>query len=265
VRLLKMGSEGMFAGLRGRRIEGEGALINLRLGGSGPPLLLLHGYPQSHVMWHRVAPALAERFTVVCPDLRGYGDSAKPPSDAAHEVYCKRANARDMVRVMERLGIARCMLAGHDRGGRVAHRLALDHPERLERLAVLDIVPTRAVFAATNRAIALGYYHWFFLAQPDYEEKQPETLLRTEMDAGPAKVRRRFTAAPRPLRVMLRMTSAQVGLFEGFVREELMDGALPFAWAHPRTQEPAMLRLTAPYVPAVRSSTPSSPSTTRAS
>jgi haloacetate dehalogenase len=137
-------------------------------------LLLLHGYPQTHLMWHKVAPVLAERFTVVCPDLRGYGDSARPPSDPAHEVYCKRSNARDMVAVMRALGFERFLLAGHDRGGRVAHRLALDHPERLEKLAVLDIVPTRTLFRATNQAIAQGYYHWFFLAQP-YD--LPERLI----------------------------------------------------------------------------------------
>jgi haloacetate dehalogenase len=164
----------MFEGFEARRVEGEGALIHLRIGGSGPPLLLLHGYPQSHVMWHRTAPLLAERFTVVCPDLRGYGDSARPPSDPAHEVYCKRSTARDMVAVMARLGFERFRLAGHDRGGRVAHRLALDHPARLERLAVLDIVPTRTLFRATDQAIAMGYYHWFFLAQPP---DLPERLI----------------------------------------------------------------------------------------
>jgi haloacetate dehalogenase len=113
-----------------------------------------------------VAPALAERHAVVCADLRGYGDSGKPASDAEHAAYGKRASAEDMVEVMAALGHERFMLAGHDRGGRVGHRLALDHPERLERLAVLDIVPTRTVFGATNQAIATGYYHWFFLIQP---------------------------------------------------------------------------------------------------
>ena len=164
----------MFEGFESRAIDTSGTTIFARIGGSGPPLLLLHGFPQSHVMWHRVAPALAERFTVVCADLRGYGDSAKPPSDPDHAAYSKRACARDMVEAMGALGFERFGLAGHDRGGRVAHRLALDHPERLERLAVLDIVPTRTVFRATNQAIATAYYHWFFLIQP-YD--LPERLI----------------------------------------------------------------------------------------
>ncbi len=164
----------MFRGFEIRDIPTSETTIHLRIGGSGPPLLLLHGYPQSHVMWHRVAPALAARCTVVAADLRGYGDSGKPPSDPDHAAYSKRASARDMVEAMAALGHERFMLAGHDRGGRVAHRLALDHPERLERLAVLDIVPTRTIFRATNQAIATGYYHWFFLIQP-YD--LPERLI----------------------------------------------------------------------------------------
>ncbi len=156
----------MFEGFETRDADTAGARIHLRVGGSGPPLLLLHGYPQTHLMWHRVAPALAQRFTVVCPDLRGYGDSGKPASDPEHRVYSKRASAQDMVEVMAALGHQRFGLAGHDRGGRVAHRLALDHPERALKLAVLDIVPTRTIFRATDQAIATGYYHWFFLIQP---------------------------------------------------------------------------------------------------
>jgi haloacetate dehalogenase len=156
----------MFEGFERRDITTGETTIRARIGGSGPPLLLLHGYPQSHAMWHRVAPVLAKRCTVVCADLRGYGDSGKPASDATHAAYSKRASARDMVEVMATLGFTRFMLAGHDRGGRVGHRLALDHPERLERLAVLDIVPTRTIFRATNQRIANDYYHWFFLSQP---------------------------------------------------------------------------------------------------
>ncbi|HET6521606.1 MAG TPA: alpha/beta hydrolase, partial [Geminicoccaceae bacterium] len=178
----------MFEGFAGRRIDTSGTTIFARIGGSGPPLLLLHGFPQSHVMWHRVAPVLAERFTVVCADLRGYGDSAKPPSDPDHVTYCKRTSALDMVEAMAVLGFERFMLAGHDRGGRVAHRLALDHPERVERLAVLDIVPTRTLFRATNQAIATGYYHWFFLIQPyDLPERligaDPSYYLRRTLGA----------------------------------------------------------------------------------
>jgi haloacetate dehalogenase len=157
----------MLEGFEPRRIETTGTEIFCRIGGAGPPLLLLHGYPQTHVMWHAVAPALAESFTVVLADLRGYGDSGKPESDPAHVAYCKRTSARDMVEVMAALGFDRFALAGHDRGGRVGHRLALDHPDRVTRLALLDIVPTRTIFRATSQAIATGYYHWFFLIQPD--------------------------------------------------------------------------------------------------
>jgi haloacetate dehalogenase len=164
----------MFDHLEPRRIRTSGAEIFLRTGGQGPPLLLLHGYPQTHAIWHRVAAALAERFTLVCADLRGYGDSSKPAGTTA---YAKRAMAQDMVEVMAALGHDRFLLAGHDRGGRVAHRLCLDHPERVLRAAVLDIVPTATLFAATDRALAMGYYHWFFLSQP---APLPERLISAE-------------------------------------------------------------------------------------
>jgi haloacetate dehalogenase len=164
----------MFERFEQRDVTTGETTIRVRIGGCGRPLLLLHGYPQTHAMWHLVAPALAERCTVVCADLRGYGDSGKPASDATHAAYSKRASAQDMVEVMAALGFERFMLAGHDRGGRVAHRLALDHPERLQRLAILDIVPTRTIFRATDQRIATGYYHWFFLIQP-YD--LPERLI----------------------------------------------------------------------------------------
>jgi haloacetate dehalogenase len=167
----------LFPGFRGERVSANGVTINLRIGGAGPPLLLLHGYPQTHVMWHAVAPALAEHFTVVCPDLRGYGDSDKPPGDPEHVTYAKRTSAADMAGVMTALGFERFAAAGHDRGGRVLHRLCLDHPERVSRAAVLDIVPTRTVFAATDKLIATGYYHWFFLIQP---APLPERLIGAE-------------------------------------------------------------------------------------
>ena len=169
----------MFDGFETRRVATSGAEINLRLGGSGPPLLLLHGYPQTHVMWHRVAPYLAERFTVVAADLRGYGDSAKPASDPAHATYSKRAMARDQVEVMSSLGFERFAVVGHDRGARVAHRMALDHPDRVERAAVLDICPTLAMYERTDMAFASGYYHWFFLIQP-YD--LPERLIAADPD-----------------------------------------------------------------------------------
>lgn len=164
----------MFEGFKQRRLATNGTELALRSTGQGPPLLLLHGYPQTHVIWHRVAPALAERFTVVCADLRGYGDSGKPGSDPTHAPYAKRAMAQDMVELMAALGFDRFMVAGHDRGGRVAHRLCLDHPQRVTRAAVLDIVPTRTVFRATDQALATGYYHWFFLIQP---EPLPERMI----------------------------------------------------------------------------------------
>lgn len=165
----------LFPGFRAFRLPGtEGVEIAGVTGGGGPPLLLLHGYPQTHVIWHRVAPALAERFTVVATDLRGYGDSSKPPSDTEHTIYSKRALAADQVAVMRALGHERFRLCGHDRGGRVAHRLALDHPEAVERLAVLDIAPTREMYAATDFAFASAYFWWFFLIQP---ADLPERLI----------------------------------------------------------------------------------------
>ena len=169
----------MFEGFRTQRIATGGPTINARIGGEGPPLLLLHGYPQSHAMWHRIASTLASEYTVVCPDLRGYGDSDKPPGDADHAPYAKRAMAQDQVEVMAALGFERFGLVGHDRGARVAHRLCLDHAERVERVAVLDIVPTLTLFETTSQAVATGYYHWFFLIQPD---GLPEHLIGLDPD-----------------------------------------------------------------------------------
>ncbi len=139
-----------------------------------PPLLLLHGYPQTHVIWHRLAPRLAERYRVVCPDLRGYGDSSKPKGDADHGNYAKRAMANDMVGVMRALGHERFSVVGHDRGGRVAHRLAVDHPQAVARLCVIDIAPTLTMYDQTDFAFAQAYWHWFFLTQP---APLPETML----------------------------------------------------------------------------------------
>jgi haloacetate dehalogenase len=170
----------MFDGFTSESIETGEATIRVRHGGSGPPLLLLHGHPQTHMMWHRVAPLLAERFTVVVTDLRGYGESSKPPTTPDHEPYSKRAMARDQVAVMQQLGFERFFVAGHDRGGRVAYRLALDHPECIAKLAVLDIVPTGEAFRRADMAFGLGYWHWFFLAQPT---PFPERLIGHDPDA----------------------------------------------------------------------------------
>lgn len=134
--------------------------------GKGPPLLLLHGFPQTHVMWHAVAPQLARSFHVVCADLRGYGQSDKPAGTDDHANYAKRAMAADMVALMRELGHENFAVAGHDRGARVAHRMALDHPGRITRVSVLDIAPTLHMFEHTDQAFATGYYHWFFLIQP---------------------------------------------------------------------------------------------------
>jgi haloacetate dehalogenase len=139
-----------------------------------PALLLLHGFPQTHVMWQRVAQRLQQDFYLVMPDLRGYGDSGKPPGLPDHSTYCKRSMARDMVEVMDQLGITRFGLCGHDRGGRVAHRLAVDHADRVSKLCLIDIAPTLDMYAATNFEFAQAYYHWFHLTQP---EPLPETMI----------------------------------------------------------------------------------------
>ncbi|MGE5534856.1 MAG: alpha/beta hydrolase [Acidobacteriota bacterium] len=156
----------LFPGFASRWIDTSIGRIFARVGGNGPPLLLLHGYTQTNVMWHRVAPALAARFSLVIPDLPGYGWSVAPEADAAHAPYDKRSMARVMIEVMEKLGHVRFRLAGHDRGGRVAYRLALDHPGRVERLATLDIVPTYDMWHGMDRNMAMKVWHWPFLAQP---------------------------------------------------------------------------------------------------
>jgi haloacetate dehalogenase len=162
------------------RVQTGETEIFLRHAGSGPPLLLLHGFPQTHLMWREVAPILARRFTTVCADLRGYGRSGCPPSSPDHAPYAKRAMARDMVALMERLGFGRFLVAGHDRGGRVAYRMALDHPEHVAKLAVLDILPTDAVWQRADAELALGYWPWSLLAQ---DEPLPERILAASADA----------------------------------------------------------------------------------
>ncbi len=156
------------------RIATSGASINGVIGGSGPPVLLLQGWPQTHIEWRLVAPQLAQRFTVVATDLRGYGDSGKPPDGDNHANYSKRAMAQDQIEVMRQLGFRRFAVVGHDRGGRVAHRLALDHAAAISRVALLDIVPTHTIYTTVSKQLATFYFHWFFLIQP---APLPETLL----------------------------------------------------------------------------------------
>ena len=161
-------------GFRPSRIDAGDVTLSVHRGGAGPAMILLHGYPQTHMAWHRVAPALAADFDVIVPDLRGYGESDAPPDDAAHEAYSKRRMARDVTGLMDALGIARAHVIGHDRGARVAYRLALDHPERVDRLGIVEIVPTADFWAAWSAELALKAYHWTFLAQP---APLPETLI----------------------------------------------------------------------------------------
>ncbi len=170
----------MFEGFKTDLIETGETSIFVRRSGSGPPLLLLHGFPETHLMWRDVAPLLARHYTVVCADLRGYGRSGCPASTPDHAPYAKRAMARDMVTVMDRLGYPRFSIAGHDRGGRVTYRLALDHPDRVDRVAVLDIVPTKTVWDRADSRFAQGYWPWVLLAQP---EPLPERLISSAPEA----------------------------------------------------------------------------------
>ena len=167
----------MFEGFRTETVDVDGVEILARMAGSGPPLLLLHGSPQTLLMWHLVAPRLSEEFTVVATDLRGYGNSSKPESAPDHRPYSKRAMAEDQIGVMKHFGFDRFALCGHDRGGRVGYRMALDHPGVVTELAVLDIIPTWEAFSRADMAFGLGYWHWFFLAQPF---DLPERLLAAE-------------------------------------------------------------------------------------
>jgi haloacetate dehalogenase len=164
----------LFPGFSRAQLAVNGTTINTVRGGAGAPVLLLHGYPQTHAIWHRVAPLLAERFTVVCSDLRGYGDSRKPRSDESHEPYSKRAMARDQLELMRALGFERFAVVGHDRGARVARRLALDHPESVSRLAILDIVPTETIYGLLDQQRATTVWRYFFLVQPP---DLPERLI----------------------------------------------------------------------------------------
>jgi haloacetate dehalogenase len=170
----------MLDSLETSQIETGETTIFVRWSGSGSPLLLLHGFPQTHLMWRDVAPRLSRHFTVVCADLRGYGQSGCPVSSPDHAPYSKRAMARDMVAVMDRLGFSRFSVVGHDRGGRVSYRLALDHPDRVERLALLDILPTGTVWERADARLTLDYWPWSLLAQP---EPLPERLIQAAPEA----------------------------------------------------------------------------------
>lgn len=186
----------LFPGFDTRDVEGmPGVRIRVRIGGRGDPLLLLHGHPQTSAIWHKVAPRLAERFTLVLADLRGYGDSSKPPGEADHANYSKRVMAQDMLRVMQSLGHRRFKVLAHDRGARVAHRLAVDHPEAVSRLVMLDIAPTLAMYEQTSEAFARAYWHWFFLIQP---APTPERLIEADPAAYVRDVMQRRSAGLAP-------------------------------------------------------------------
>lgn len=169
----------MFEGFETGTSTPETVAIHYRKAGSGPGLLLLHGYPQTHVLWRKIAPQLAQRFTVVCPDLRGYGASGKPPAGPDFMAYAKRTMANEMVGLMHALGFRRFSVCGHDRGARVAYRLALDHPDAVERLVTLDIIPTHATWTRMDHKLARSMYHWQFLAQPD---GLPEKMIGADPD-----------------------------------------------------------------------------------
>ncbi len=168
-----------FEGFREERREVAGMAVRCRIGGNGPPLLLLHGNPQTHFMWHKLAPVLARTHTIICADIRGYGFSAKPPASPDHAPYAKREMAKDVHGLMLSLGHAQYAVLAHDRGARVAHRLLLDQPDAVTRAALLDIVPTLHHFENADAAFAMGYYHWFWLAQP---HPKPETLINQDIE-----------------------------------------------------------------------------------
>lgn len=167
----------MFAGFEKQMRRVNGVDIAYRMGGSGPALLLLHGHPQTHVIWHKVVDTLAQHFTVIAADLRGYGDSGKPDDDPKHLNYAKRTMAADMAELMSALGFERFKVLAHDRGARVAHRLGVDYAERIERMVLLDIAPTLAMYRGTNEAFARSYWHWFFLIRP---QPLPEMLIQAD-------------------------------------------------------------------------------------
>jgi haloacetate dehalogenase len=168
-----------FDGFTPQTLQANGIQVQAQIGGHGPPLLLMHGHPQTHAMWHKVAPTLAQHFTVVATDLRGYGDSSKPRGSADHANYSKRSMALDQVEAMAALGFARFHVMAHDRGARVAHRMTMDHPTRIDRVVLLDIAPTLAMFEQTSMAFATAYFHWFWHIQP---HPLPERLISNDAE-----------------------------------------------------------------------------------
>ena len=172
----------MFKNFKEEYIKGEGATLYVRRAGpeGAPPIVLLHGYPQTSAMWHGVAPILARSFQVICPDLRGYGKSDKPASDSSHSMYSKRAMAKDIEAIMKHLGHKKYFIGAHDRGARVAHRLGLDHPSSVNAMVLLDIAPTREMYTGTTPEFARAYWHWFFLIQPN---PLPEQIISKDPEA----------------------------------------------------------------------------------
>ena len=171
-----------------KKIKTTDALINTKIAGTGPPILLMHGYPQTHLMWHKIAPQLSKKFTVIVTDLRGYGDSSKPETDNSHIVYSKKRMALDQVEVMKALGFEKFYAVGHDRGARVLHRMMIDNQNSVKKAVFMDIVPTLTMYNTADKNFAYNYYHWFFLTQPyDFPERliggNPEYYLRKKIKA----------------------------------------------------------------------------------
>ena len=190
------GPANLFPGFKVVKVQTSGAMINVVIAGSGPPLLLLHGAPQTHAIWHRVAPELAKEYTVIAADLRGYGDSSKPDGGSNHVNYSKRAMALDQIEVMKHFGFDRFAVVGHDRGARVTHRLLLDHPKAVTRAAVLDIVPTQHLYTHVTREVATAYYHWFFLIRPaPFPEEMINNSLETYIGRGTGDAEAEFLRA----------------------------------------------------------------------
>ena len=190
------GPANLFPGFKVVKVQTSGAMINVVTAGSGPPLLLLHGAPQTHAIWHRVAPELAKEYTVIAADLRGYGDSSKPDGGSNHVNYSKRAMALDQIEVMKHFGFDRFAVVGHDRGARVTHRLLLDHPKAVTRAAVLDIVPTQHLYTHVTREVATAYYHWFFLIRPaPFPEEMINNSLETYIGRGTGDAEAEFLRA----------------------------------------------------------------------